>query len=84
MHLRYCYNEQLGDAIIVTVIATGFEETKKVAKKRSDSRPKESLFTQPSVQAPTTAGVVTSVEENTGDDSIRTSSLIANVFPLYG
>ena len=65
-------NEQLGDAIIVTVIATGFEETKKVAKKRSDSRPKESLFTQPSVQAPTTAGVVTSVEETNGDDSIPT------------
>ena len=63
-------NEQLGDAIIVTVIATGFEETKKVAKKRSDSRPKESLFTQPSIQAPITAGVVTSVEENNGDDSI--------------
>lgn len=63
-------NEQLGDAIIVTVIATGFEEPKKISKKRSESKPKESLFTQPSVQAPATAGVVTSVEETNGDDTI--------------
>ena len=63
-------NEQLGDAIIVTVIATGFEEPKKVSKKRSESKRKESLFTKPSVQAPATAGVVTSVEETNGDDTI--------------
>jgi cell division protein FtsZ len=71
-------NESLGDSIIVTVIATGFEEKK---SKKSDVEPiqalsgssndDQSLFTQPKVQTPGNAGVVTSVEdEDNGDDSI--------------
>ena len=64
-------NEQLGDAIIVTVIATGFEEPKPVTKKRSDNTARqESLYTQPTVKTPVNAGVVTSVEETSQDDQI--------------
>ncbi len=67
-------NEQLGDAIIVTVIATGFEEpAKKVAKRPQSSDSLNvgtgGLFTTPSVAAG--AGVVTSVDEPANqDDSI--------------
>ena len=64
-------NEQLGDAIIVTVIAAGFEEPKPVTKKRSDNTARqESLYTQPTVKTPVNAGVVTSVEETSQDDQI--------------
>ena len=64
-------NEQLGDAIIVTVIATGFEEPKPVTKKRSDNTARqESLYKQPTVKTPVNAGVVTSVEETSQDDQI--------------
>ncbi|MCF0106678.1 MAG: cell division protein FtsZ [Holdemanella sp.] len=63
-------NEQLGDAIIVTVIATGFEEPKKM-KKRAEAAPQQqatnSLFTQPSTR---TATVATTVEEVSQDDEI--------------
>ena len=66
-------NEQLGDAIIVTVIATGFEEPKeKQRKRRSEPVIKQvandTLFTEPKIQAPVNPGVVTSVENNTSDD----------------
>ena len=66
-------NEQLGDAIIVTVIATGFEEPKeKQHKRRSEPVIKQvandTLFTEPKIQAPVNPGVVTSVENNTSDD----------------
>jgi cell division protein FtsZ len=67
-------NEQLGDAIIVTVIATGFEEpARKVAKRPQSSDSLNvgtgGLFTTPSVAAG--AGVVTSVDEPANqDDSI--------------
>ena len=65
-------NEQLGDAIIVTVIATGFEEPSKKPKRRSEQTrtQQESLFTQPTIQTPVNAGVVTSVEEESDDDQI--------------
>lgn len=68
-------NEQLGDAIIVTVIATGFEESakaKKQAKKvANDTRTTNpGLFTQPKVTAPRPSGVSTSVSESDADDSI--------------
>ncbi|WP_083922025.1 cell division protein FtsZ [Allobaculum stercoricanis] len=68
-------NEQLGDAIIVTVIATGFEESakaKKQAKKvTNDTRTSNpGLFTQPKVSAPRPSGVSTSVSESDTDDSI--------------
>ncbi|MGM9946524.1 cell division protein FtsZ [Floccifex sp.] len=61
-------NEQLGDAIIVTVIATGFEETKQI-KKRADAA---SLSTKQAIQpkAASSTGVVTSVEEINQDDEI--------------
>ena len=66
-------NEQLGDAIIVTVIATGFEEPKeKQRKRRSEPVIKQvandTLFTEPKIQSPVNPGVVTSVESNTNDD----------------
>ena len=66
-------NEQLGDAIIVTVIATGFEEPKEKQRKRRTEPvikqvANDALFTEPKVQAPVNSGVVTSVENNTSDD----------------
>lgn len=68
-------NEQLGDAIIVTVIATGFEESakaKKQAKKATNDTHTSNpgLFTQPKVSAPRPSGVSTSVTESDADDSI--------------
>ena len=71
-------NEQLGDAVIVTVIATGFEEqTQKPRKKRSDNpqvqlaQSTQALFTQPTIQTPVNPGVVTTaVEETSQDDQI--------------
>ncbi len=62
-------NEQLGDAIIVTVIATGFEETKQI-KKRADAAAanQANTFVQPRVK--TASNVVTSVEEIHQDDEI--------------
>ena len=75
-------NEQLGDAIIVTVIATGFEDDQPTAKKASKAAPKKTtaenrtttanpgLFTQPKVSAPRPSGVSTSVTESDSDDSI--------------
>ena len=66
-------NEQLGDAIIVTVIATGFEEKRKkgdaVDVAGTDNLDDAALFTQPKIQTPVNAGVVTSIEEDS-DDSI--------------
>ncbi|MGM9961390.1 MAG: cell division protein FtsZ [Allobaculum sp.] len=71
-------NEQLGDAIIVTVIATGFEENAKAANKGkaakkvvNDTRTSNpGLFTQPKVSAPRPSGVSTSVSESDSSDSI--------------
>ena len=71
-------NEQLGDAVIVTVIATGFEEqTQKTRKKRSENpqvqlaQSSQALFTQPAIQTPVNPGVVTTaVEETNQDDQI--------------
>ncbi|UNT96870.1 cell division protein FtsZ [Allobaculum mucilyticum] len=71
-------NEQLGDAIIVTVIATGFEDEQpasrkgnakaKTVKKADSNTTVSSLYTQPKVSA-ARASVSTSVQENE-DDSI--------------
>lgn len=76
-------NEQLGDAIIVTVIATGFDDdqpqaTKKAAKsaprktaaEQKAAPAQQNLFTQPKVSAPRPSGVSTSVSESETDDSI--------------
>lgn len=70
-------NEQLGDAIIVTVIATGFKDeqpakksTKTAAKKAPADARQSNLYTQPKVSAPRPSGVSTSVSEAEGDDSI--------------
>lgn len=70
-------NEQLGDAIIVTVIATGFEDGQPVkrtaaksAVKKAAADNKPGLYTQPKVSAPRPSGVTTSVSESEGDDSI--------------
>lgn len=75
-------NEQLGDAIIVTVIATGFDEdqpqtvTKKTAKAApkkvsTEAKPANNpLYTQPKVSAPRPSGVSTSVSESDSDDTI--------------
>ena len=69
-------NEQLGDAIIVTVIATGFEEPKeKQRKRRPESVVKQvsntnTLFTEPKIQTPVNPGVVTSVEDNKKEDDL--------------
>lgn len=71
-------NEQLGDAIIVTVIATGFDENveeKKPARRAQAAAANSSddaapLFTQPKVSAPKPSGVSTSVSETGTDDSI--------------
>lgn len=71
-------NEQLGDSIIVTVIATGFDENTNEKKSRR-SAPAAApasdtgavpLFTQPKVSAPKPSGVSTSVSETGTDDSI--------------
>lgn len=73
-------NEQLGDAIIVTVIATGFDDepapagkktVKAAPKKTSVSENRNSqLFTQAKVSAPRPTGVSTSVSESDSDDTI--------------
>lgn len=63
-------NEQLGDAIIVTIIATGFEETKKASKKSSESA-NQGLFTQPTIKTNANQGVLLSVsQEDEEPDSI--------------
>ncbi len=61
-------NESLGDAIIVTVIATGFEETKKTKKREVEPTTDTGLFTQPKIQTPTNPGVVTNTEEPVNED----------------
>jgi len=71
-------NEQLGDSIIVTVIATGFDDTpeKQGGKKRRSqhsSAGEAQLFTKPTIQTPGNPGVVTSVEDGASagqDDQI--------------
>ena len=72
-------NEQLGDAVIVTVIATGFEEPVKnnTRKKRNENpqvqlaQSNQALFTQPTIQTTVNPGVVTTaVEEPNQDDQI--------------
>lgn len=70
-------NEQLGDAIIVTVIATGFDENSEEKKPRRSAQPAAAaegqdvpLFTQPKVAAPKPSGVSTSVSETGSDDTI--------------
>ena len=81
-------NEQLGDAIIVTVIATGFEEPKeKQRKRRSEPVIKQvandTLFTEPKIQAPVNPGVVTSVENNTSDDEQIPNFLLQSLIDTY-
>lgn len=64
-------NEQLGDSIIVTVIATGFEEkpaSKKASEPEIPMSNGQSLFTQPKIQTPVNPGVVTSVEDSQDSD----------------
>ncbi len=70
-------NEQLGDAIIVTVIATGFDDEQPASSKSTKAAPKKvvetknsALFTQPKVSAPRPSGVFTSVSEADSDESI--------------
>lgn len=69
-------NEQLGDAIIVTVIATGFDDDQpaasnaKAAPKKVTETKNSALFTQPKVSAPRPSGVSTSVSEADSDESI--------------
>jgi len=70
-------NEQLGDSIIVTVIATGFDDAPEKAggkKRRSQHTAAEpQLFTKPTIQTPGNPGVVTSVEDGNAagqDDQI--------------
>jgi cell division protein FtsZ len=68
-------NDQLGDAIIVTVIATGFEETEEEKKPRRAASGKSQaakqdsskLFTQPKVQSSRSAQAE---DETETDDSI--------------
>lgn len=61
-------NEQLGDAIIVTVIATGFEEPKQIKKRADATASNSKTYVQPKVASST--GVVTSVEDINQDDEI--------------
>ena len=64
-------NEQLGDSIIVTVIATGLEEkpaSKKASEPEIPMSNGQSLFTQPKIQTPVNPGVVTSVEDSQDSD----------------
>ena len=61
-------NEQLGDAIIVTVIATGFEELKQIKKRADAAASNSKTYVQPKVASST--GVVTSVEDINQDDEI--------------
>lgn len=61
-------NEQLGDAIIVTVIATGFEEPKQIKKRADAAASNSKTYVQPKVA--TSTGVVTSVEDINQDDEI--------------
>lgn len=61
-------NEQLGDAIIVTVIATGFEEPKQIKKRADAAASNSKTYVQPKVASST--GVVTSVEDIKQDDEI--------------
>lgn len=61
-------NEQLGDAIIVTVIATGFEEPKQIKKRADAAASNSKTYVQPKVASST--GVVTSVEDINQDDEI--------------
>lgn len=61
-------NEQLGDAIIVTVIATGFEEPKQIKKRADAAASNSKIYVQPKVASST--GVVTSVEDINQDDEI--------------
>lgn len=70
-------NEDLGDSIIVTVIATGFDEEEEPKKSRkTQARPAQNaannnkLYTEPKVSANRPGGVSTSVSENSGDDTI--------------
>ena len=71
-------NEQLGDSIIVTVIATGFDEkagkhtnTKGNSSVEIPTANGQNLFTEPGIKTPGNPGVVTSVEDgNDDDDSI--------------
>jgi cell division protein FtsZ len=61
-------NEQLGDSIIVTVIATGFDETPEKPKKAANKKEAgQTLFTKPSIQT-AHSGVSTSVEEPAKQD----------------
>lgn len=68
-------NEQLGDAIIVTVIATGFEEARRSRREQSEANDKadlsNSLFVEPQVrsEAPKST-VVTTVADEEENDSI--------------
>ena len=61
-------NEQLGDAIIVTVIDTGFEEPKQIKKRADAAASNSKTYVQPKVASST--GVVTSVEDINQDDEI--------------
>ena len=61
-------NEHLGDAIIVTVIATGFEEPKQIKKRADAAASNSKTYVQPKVASST--GVVTSVEDINQDDEI--------------
>ena len=61
-------NEQLGDSIIVTVIATGFEEPKQIKKRADAAASNSKTYVQPKVASST--GVVTSVEDINQDDEI--------------
>lgn len=69
-------NEDLGDAIIVTVIATGFDDTQEPKKTRKTAAPRAAessqnkLYTQPKVSTGRPSGVSTSVSEAGNDDSI--------------
>ena len=66
--LGIAINEQLGDAIIVTVIATGFEEPKQIKKRADAAASNSKTYVQPKVASST--GVVTSVEDINQDDEI--------------
>ena len=59
-------NEKLGDAMIVTVIATGFEESKQIKKRKDNEIEKEELFVEPKIKVPT--GVKTTVDEEFNPD----------------
>ena len=65
-------NEALGDSIIVTVIATGFDEVQEDRRNRRKQNEKQqirstNLFTQPKVSAPRTS-VSTSVSDKQEED----------------